>query len=279
MQGTVKIDCHGRTDIGNERENNEDAFLVAALSKAMTIQQTSLPIDDESRLSSGSQGQLFVVADGMGGQVAGDRASSLAIGAVTRYILNAMPWFFNIDNDHKDELKEQLAAALIRSRRTLEADVVENPHRETMGTTLTMAYVLWPKLYVVHAGDSRCYVMRSRKLYQITRDHTVAERLVEEGALSPEQAEESRMSDVVWNVISANEETELDPEVYEAELKGGDTLLLCTDGLTKHLNTREITSTLTREETAEHATRKLIEAANQAGGSDNTTVVAARFHA
>jgi protein phosphatase len=277
MNKAIYIDCHGRTDVGKERGKNEDAFLIAGLSKAMTIQQTSLSMDDQTQLIGGMQGQLFVVADGIGGHAAGDRASSLSIRTVTSYVLNTMSWFFNLDKGYEDDLKEQLSVALKRCRDSLVSDIAQHPKHKSMGTTLTMAYMLWPKLYVVHAGDSRCYVMRDRKIYRITRDHTVAQRLVDEGAMDSQQAEESRMSDVVWNVISADRSADLDPDVYAAELLVGDVLLLCTDGLTKHLSDEDIAHILTSEETAECAASRFIEKANDDGGSDNTTVVVARF--
>jgi serine/threonine protein phosphatase PrpC len=145
-----------------------------------------------------------------------------------------------------------------------------------MGTTLTMAYLLWPRLYVVHAGDSRCYLLRQGGLRQITKDHTVAQQLVERGAMTPEQAEQSRWSHVLWNCIGGGTR-ELNPDVYRATLQLGDSLLLCTDGLNKCVPDEAIQEVLAREGTAEDACRRLVALAHDHGGPDNVTVVVAHF--
>jgi protein phosphatase len=145
-----------------------------------------------------------------------------------------------------------------------------------MGTTLTMAYILWPRLYVVHAGDSRCYLLRGSRLEQITTDHTVAQQLVERGALSPQEAKESRWSSVLWNCIGGGSH-DLSPDVYKATLHLGDTLLLCSDGLTRPVGDEEIRQALQQDGSAEAICRRLVDAANAKGGPDNITVAVARF--
>ena len=145
-----------------------------------------------------------------------------------------------------------------------------------MGTTLTMAYVVWPRLYVVHAGDSRCYLFRGGRLEQITTDHTMAQQLVERGVLTPEEAQESRLSHVLWNCLGGNSH-ELQPEVHKAGLTLGDTLLLCTDGLTGPLRDQDLIETLQHDLPAQETCQRLVSAANSAGGPDNITVVVARF--
>jgi protein phosphatase len=145
-----------------------------------------------------------------------------------------------------------------------------------MGTTLTLAYLLWPRLYVVHAGDSRCYLLRNARLHQITRDHTVAQRLVDQGILPAEEAEESRWSHVLWNCIGGGAQ-EMKPDVYKATLRLGDTLLLCTDGLSRCVPEKQIQQILESDRPAEETCKRLIATANAEGGPDNITVVVARF--
>src|SRR5262249_4474144 len=154
---------------------------------------------DHTRLFGGSQGQLQLVADGMGGHAEGKRASTIAVESLSNYVLNTMSWFFRLQEVAAGDLEEELKAALKACQESIEeaADMIDGPQR--MGTTVTMAYILWPRLYVVHAGDSRCYLQRGAKLEQITTDHTVAQQLVESGALSPEEAQDSRWSKVLWN--------------------------------------------------------------------------------
>jgi protein phosphatase len=271
-----KMDCCGLSDTGKVRQANEDQFLVADLNKSMRVQHTSLGIEDQSRLFGGSQGTLLVVADGAGGDVAGDRASTLAVDSVANYVLNNMRWFFRLHEDPQDDFLDDLTAALEHCQTTISAEAESIPTHKGMGTTVTLAYVVWPRLYVVHAGNSRCYLLRESTLKQITRDHTIAEQLVEAGAIQPEEAETSQWSNTLWNVVGGDSDA-LVPEVYKAELRIGDTLLLCTDGLNKHVPDGQIAQLLDGDADAERTCRRLVEAANDAGGTDNITVVVARF--
>ncbi len=271
-----KMDCYGLTDRGRERETNEDQFLVADLSKSMLVHQTSLSHEDHTRLFGGSQGKLLLVADGMGGQAGGRQASALAVEGIANYVLNTMPWFFRLREGHEDDLSDELRAALEACQRRVEVAAAAQPERRRMGTTLTLAYLLWPRLFVVHAGDSRCYIRRGGRLHQVTRDHTVAQQLVERRVLGPEEAEESRWSHVLWNCVGGGTH-ELNPDVYKATLKLGDTLLLCSDGLTKVLPDERIGEVLGQGASAEATCRELVSLANAGGGPDNITVVVARF--
>ena len=270
------MDCHGMTDVGRSRANNEDQFLVAELSKSMRVHQTSLGLDDQTRLFGSSQGVLLLVADGMGGEAAGERASQIAVHSLTSSLLNTMHWFLRLDQAGEDDFLDNLKGALEHCQEEILTEAQHEPDRRGMGTTLTMAYVIWPRLYVVHAGDSRCYLARGGELRQITTDHTVARQLVERGQLSPEQAETSRFSNILWKVVGGSPEA-VNAEVHKAELAVGDTLLLCTDGLQKHVGDDEISQLLARDRPAAETCQQLIDAANAAGGSDNTTVVVARF--
>jgi protein phosphatase len=270
-----KMDCHGLSDVGRKRRVNEDQFLVADLSKSMLIHQTSLSHEDHSRLFSGSQGKLFLVADGMGGESAGEVASALAVETVTRYLLNTMPWFFRLEQGQENDLNDELRRTLEACQRSVES-AASAPGRGRMGTTLTMAYLLWPRLYVVHAGDSRCYLLRSGRLEQVTKDHTVAQRLVESGALSPREAEGSRWSHVLYNCIGGGT-SEIHPDVYRATMEAGDVLMLCSDGLSKVVPDETLRQELARDRSAEQTCRRLVDLANEAGGPDNVTVVVARF--
>jgi protein phosphatase len=274
MQG--KMDCHGLSDIGRVRKSNQDQFLIADLAKSMRVYQTSLSIEDQTRLFGGSQGKLLLVADGVGGNLAGDRASTLAVDSVTTYVLNNMRWLFRLDEQLENDFLDDLKCALEHSQQQISAEVESMPARKGMGTTTTMAYIVWPRLYVIHAGDSRCYLLRNFKLKQITTDHTVAQQFVDEGVLGPEDAETSQWANVLWNVVGCGSD-ELNPEAYKAELKLEDTLLLCTDGLSKHVSDEQIAQLLNTDVNAEEACRRLVDAANEAGGTDNITVVIARF--
>jgi protein phosphatase len=272
----IVVDCFGLTDVGKVRANNEDQFLIADLSKSMRVLQSSLPDEHDTRRFGVHHGKLLLVADGMGGVAGGEVAAGVAVHTVASYVLNTMPWFFQVQDGREQELEGELKTALEACQRSVEAAATGQPGRPPMGTTLTMAYLLWPRLYVVHAGDSRCYLSRGNKLHQITRDHTVAQQMVEQGLLSPSEAEESRWSHVLWNCIGGGTH-ELSPEVYKATLEEGDTILLCTDGLSKTVPEGRVVEVLQKVRKAEDACRQLVAEAVAGGGPDNITVVLARL--
>jgi protein phosphatase len=272
----AKMECAGLTDLGRVRASNQDHYLIANLKKSMLVESTSLPLVAQSRLYGGSLGRLLMVADGMGGHAAGERASTLAIDTLVEKLLNSVHWFFNLDRDAEDDfiddLQQLLRAAHLRIVRAGERDL----ERRGMGTTLTMAYVNWPRLYVVHAGDSRCYLIRRGDVEQLTTDHTLARQLVEAGGLRPEEAQRSRWSNVLWNVLGGHRD-ELTAEVRRADLVPGDAILLCSDGLYRHVDEQEMAACLGRDCDVAEMCRDLVNLANERGGEDNVTVVVAQF--
>ena len=275
-----KMDCHAVTDIGQKRPENEDHFLIADLVKAVRIQSTSLGYDDQSEVSGQSHGKVLLVADGMGGHAAGRRASTLAVDETINYMVNRMQWFafnkLNAGVDDSEPLSADLVSTLKYCQRRIQNEAKWNPDKRGMGTTLTVAIVDWPTLHIVHVGDSRCYLDHEEELQQLTRDHTVAQAFVDAGHISESVAEESPLSNALWNVVGGPSR-DLEPEVYNAELSIGDTLLLCTDGLTKHVSDESIAAVVRKQQTAKQACEELIEMANAGGGSDNITVLVARF--
>jgi protein phosphatase len=151
-----------------------------------------------------------------------------------------------------------------------------NPDHRDMGTTLTVAYLKWPWLYVIHVGDSRCYLLDGTDLKQLTTDHTVAEMLAEMSSSPGQETRSSRLEHVLTNAIGGGE-LDTSPEVLSIELAANQLLLLCTDGLTKHLSDDQITAILREDICAEARCRRLIEEANSAGGRDNITAIIADF--
>jgi PPM family protein phosphatase len=271
---SIVLDCFGHTDRGQVRTNNEDQFLIADLTKRLRMLQTSVPELDSPEWSRGVSGYLLVVADGMGGVAGGEIASGLAVESVSWYVSRTMPWFYRYQDGREEELEAELRDAIEACQKTV-ADVAAGSQFRKMGTTLTLAYILWPRVYVVHAGDSRCYVRRNGHFERVTRDHTVAQRAVEKGILTPAQAEHSPLAHTLWNCIGGATEG-VNPDIYKATLEAGDELLLCTDGLTRKLTDDDVRGILAKAPTAEAAARALVDAANDAGGEDNITVVVAR---
>lgn len=271
-----QIDYHGLTNRGALRSVNEDKFLIADLRKSMFVHQTSMLWENHTRLFDDTQGLLLLVADGGSGKTLGVEASSMAVQTITHYMVSMMPWFYQLGRQQTDDFVDYLTVALSRCQEHIQARAKATNADQVMGTTLTMAYIIWPRLYVVHVGHSRCYLMRQTRLEQITTDHTLAQQLVESGVLSSHETADTRLSRVLWNAIGGDND-ELRPEVHSAELQWGDTLMLCTDGLSRYVDEHDIRIELQSKEPAQTTCQKLIDAAKQAEAPDNVTVVVARF--
>lgn len=275
----AKIISAGRTNTGKKRDSNQDQFLIADLNKSMLVQSTSLELEAQSRIYGMSHGKLLMVADGMGGHQGGNRASRMAIDLLINQLLNSMHWFSSSENDEAAReagFIEDLKRLMQHAHEAIEKEARAEVDKKGMGTTLTVAYVIWPWMYVLHAGDSRCYLLRQGEMRQLTRDHTVSNQLVEKGGMTVEEANNSRWSNVLYNALGAGAAAVV-PEVHKVALQPGDTIMLCTDGLYRHVRDNEIRDLLETELEPQESCRSLIELANFRGGLDNITTVVARL--
>lgn len=269
------MDCFGRTDIGCKRESNQDQFLIADLRKSIVIHRSSLGYDDETQFSGDSRAKLLMVADGMGGYEGGERASWLAVEGVVQYLLNSLHWPITCPTSHEDHFFEGLRSALDFSQSRIRTAAEIHPAQDCMGTTLTMAWVVWPSVYLIHVGDSRAYLFRNGKLNLWSHDQTLAQALADNGAISESEIETSRFRHVLISALGCK--TNMEPQYGRNELMPNDKLLICSDGLTGHLSDDEIAETLSQDGSTEVACDRLIDAAKQAGGQDNITAVLAHF--
>jgi protein phosphatase len=271
----VAVKFGALTDRGKVRDNNEDHFLVARLCKAMQVCKTSLRGDGKTQVSE-EEGYLMVVADGMGGAAAGERASALAVGSVETFVLNTLQWFLHMGDADEHALLAELRQSLERADQTVIERARSNPALHGMGTTLTMAYSVATDLFIVHAGDSRAYLFREGELEQLTSDHTLVQALIDGGAISPEDAKRHHRRNVVTNVIGGPSQG-VYAEIHRLELLDGDTLLYCTDGLTEPVTDAEIAEVLTNHNDLEDACARLVDLALSRGGPDNVTAILARY--
>jgi serine/threonine protein phosphatase PrpC len=270
----LTIKAFGITDRGKVRPTNEDQFLIAELSKAMRIWQTSLP---EPKLQVGEErAHLFLVADGMGGHRAGERASALAVVAIEQFTLNTFKWFFDSDSAGAQKVLAQFQSALRQADVRILDEAADHPELEGMGTTVTLAFHLGAQLCVVHVGDSRAYVYRDSELDQLTTDHTLMADMVRTGALRPDEVAGHRLRHVITNVVGG-QELGVHVEAHAFEVHAGDCLLLCSDGLTEMVTNEAIAATLGAEPTPEGAATRLLAQANDGGARDNITVLIVRF--
>ena len=271
----INVRAFGLSDKGKIRPSNEDNFLIAELSRTLRIQQSSLP--QASVYQGRSRGHVLLVADGMGGAAAGEVASALSVEAVESFVVELLRRFSNLQATDEHGVISDLRQAVCQADARIVEEAALNPALAGMGTTLTMAFASGSRLFVIHAGDSRCYLLRGGKLHRLTEDHTVVAEMVERGELSPEQARHHPRRHVVTNVLGGNS-TGVRVDVQRIGLEPGDLLLLCSDGLTDMLDDARITAILAVDE-PETACRRLVAEAKDAGGRDNITAVVARFDA
>jgi serine/threonine protein phosphatase PrpC len=272
----LTVTAFGVTDKGKVRPINEDQFLIAELTKAMRVQQTSLR---EPKLQVGEErAHLFLVADGMGGHRAGERASALAVAAIEQFTLNSFRWFFGSDSSDAERILAQFQAAIRHADARILEEAAEHPELRGMGTTVTMAFHLGAQLCVIHVGDSRAYLYRDQELYQLTEDHTVVADMVRSGTLRPDEAAGHRLRHSITNVVGGPE-LGVKVEARALEVHDGDRLLLCTDGLTEMVTNETIAATLQTEPAAEPAAKKLLARADEGDASDNITLIVVGFDA
>jgi protein phosphatase len=268
------IEAAGLTNVGLSREGNEDAFLIATLQRSLVVHAASASAKNGGFHDS-LAGTLLMVADGMGGEGGGDVASRVAVNTVASYLLNVMPWASAVvappDEVSCAGVGAQLSSALVVGDSCVKyaAQHSTTPH---MGTTLTMALVLWPALYVAHVGDTRCYLLREGQFSRLTTDHTLAQKVLDEAVESVPP--ESQLHHLLWNSLGGSKSLP-EPQIVKMELKPGDRLLLCSDGLTKHVSDPEILLALSTGEPNATQCARLIALANAGGGSDNVTVLIA----
>lgn len=271
-----RIETYGLTHVGLVRARNDDQFLIADLKKSVILHQTSLAYDDETHLMGGSHAKLLLVADGVGGNPAGDQASRLAVQGIVHYLLNTMHWLFRLSDGREDAFLDDLKGSLIFTQERLRQNAEQFPSHQNMGTTITMAYIVWPHVYLIHVGDSRAYVVRDSTVIHLTRDQTYAQALVDAGLMDESEVRTSPLRNVLSGLVGCSS-IHLTPEVSQFKLAVGDKLLLCTDGLTTQLSDLEIAKTLSAANSTEDACRLLVDSANEAGGRDNVTVILAHF--
>ncbi|MFK7989653.1 MAG: PP2C family serine/threonine-protein phosphatase [Sandaracinaceae bacterium] len=268
------MEVAGRSDVGCVRSHNEDTFVIADLGRSLDVLDTSLAVPSASKRIAGPKGTLMMVADGMGGHGGGEVASAVAVDTVAQFALYAMPWMAQPDEEAEKKLLKQLGGAMTQCQERLQRVAVRK-HIDQLkpGTTLTVAYALWPKLYVAHAGDSRLYLHRDGQLIQITSDHTVGQTLRDQGALGEGP---SRFDHILVNVVGGGGEG-VECEAHALTLRPGDRVLLCSDGLTGHVSDRALLEELNTTDSSSRACERLITAAKDGGGHDNITVVIASF--
>ncbi len=225
------------TDTGRQRRANEDSYF--------------------------ARKPLFVVADGMGGAQAGEIASGIAVSVFER----GLP-------DGPDSPEQRLVSMVGDANEQIHDLSIADPEHAGMGTTLTALYVGEDDVAIAHVGDSRLYVWRDGELRKLTRDHSLVEELVEEGRLTPEEADEHPQRSIITRALGPEHNVQVDSQTYSA--RDGDLFLVCSDGLTSMVSEAHIAERLAAGGALADTARVLVDDANAAGGRDNITVVLVR---
>ncbi len=269
-----ELDLFGLTHPGHVRTENQDHFLLGTIHPQVVIHATSLPAPERLPVHGERLATIMLVADGVGGGSEGGEASQLAVESITRYVSSTMRCCHQAGTTADEEFLASLRAAALEAHAAVLAQAAARDLPRVMATTLTLVIAVWPWAYVVQVGDSRCYFYANGELRQVTRDQTVAQDLVDMGVLPPERAAASPYSHVLARAIGAEEAT---PEVAHLNIRQrGSVLLLCSDGLTKHVSDDEIAEHLRTMTSSEQVCRALVELALARGGTDNITVLAGR---
>ena len=262
----------GISDVGLMRTENEDRFVVASLRKTLTLMHSNLegvpPVEDGSEF----EALLMLVADGVGGNDGGAEASSEAASTIMTYLGSASNCFNRMDADAEYEFMGQLEESVHRAHARVIAAAADR--RRPPATTLTMALLVASRAYVVHVGDSRAMYLRNGRLRVLTRDQTMAEELVDAGALTEEQAARSTFT---HQLVSAVGGSDMTPSLGLIDLQPNDLLLLCSDGLTKHVTNERIAAVLGEPWTVEQMCTQLRDDALAGGGTDNVSIIVARI--
>jgi serine/threonine protein phosphatase PrpC len=267
-----EIDAHGLTHAGKVRRENQDHFLLCSLRRQIVVRGSSIPDADDLLGESTRLASLAMVADGVGGSTRGETASRVALTAVTKYVTRSLRCYYGAwdsDQEFYDALQQgarQCHAELLRRGE-------QDPAYAGMATTLTLYLGVWPRAYLLQLGDSRCYLLREGELTQITRDQTMAQEMVDLGVMKKQEVAGTRFEHLLTSSIGGQQS---EPKVSRIDMTWGHVLLLCSDGLTRHVTDERIRDVLRSMTSARQACETLLQEALDGGGSDNITIVIGR---
>ena len=269
------VELHAKSDVGRVRRGNEDNFLVLDLSsqKTLTGSDGNKPPDEINKLQVGDKGLVLVVSDGMGGALAGDVASRMAVDSVREMLIG--------DNSEdgcavETPLVDCLKNATVYANLAIHKRSQEDSRCAGMGATFTGAAVKGDMLDLVQVGDSRGYMIRRDQIRLATKDQSLVQQLVDVGQISEAEAETHMFRNVILQALGA--QSEIIPVTGKIQLRRGDMLLLCSDGLSNKVSAANMQKRVVENiEKLEQACADLVKEANENGGEDNITVILAKL--
>jgi len=269
------VELYAKSDVGRVRRGNEDNFLVLDLTteQTWTGADGATPPDKLTRFDLGQKGLVLVVSDGMGGALAGDVASRMAVDSVREMLIGGEG---NASCDPELDLVECLKNATIYANLAIHHRSQEDSRCAGMGATFTGAAIRGDSLDLVQVGDSRGYIIRKDHIRLATKDQSLVQQLVDVGQISESEAETHMFRNVILQALGA--QSEVTPVTGKIRLRQGDLVLLCSDGLSGKLRSDDIQQiVLNSGGDLSKACDALVDEANNRGGEDNITVVLARF--
>ena len=259
----IKLAVAAKTDVGKVRTNNEDAYVVADLNRGDRA-TAEKPTDFDVQ----ARGVLLAVSDGMGGEQAGEVASALVVETMRKALTDSAP----DTEEGKTAITRIIEAAVTKANEEVFA-AAKDPNKRGMGATLTAVFVNGPAAYIAEIGDSRAYLLRGRRMRQMTKDQSFVQLLLDSGAITEEEAQNYPHKNIILQAIG--QQKNLNIAVGKLGLRRGDRLLLCSDGLSNKVTPEEMRDIVTASKSIDEACAKLIDMANDRGGDDNATVVLA----
>ncbi len=260
----IKITAFGKTDVGLIREHNEDNFLIANVDSGL---RTSAP-EDNLEFVLGSKGALFLVCDGMGGAAAGEVASTMAVDSISSDIEAG-------GASSRDRMARGMRRAIESANEKINIQSRINQNERGMGTTCTAVALIDGTLLVGQIGDSRCYILRSGQLAQLTKDQSLAWQLIEAGAMTIEEAKSFEHANIILQALGVQEK--VDVALSHLQLCRGDVVLVSSDGLHGPVADEEMRDILLTEQDPKKACEALVNKALEREGPDNISVVVARI--
>lgn len=269
----TQIDAWGIRHQGKVRETNQDHFFVGAIARGVTVDAASIEEESRSVLHAERLASLAMVADGVGSRRGGEEAARIAVQELISRVSRSYHEAEFVESEDPEVFTRLLHDAALDCHESLLEKAERSGGERRFATTLTLFLGLWPHAYLLQVGDSRCYILRGGELTQITRDQTVAQELVDSGSLTQTIANRSRWADVLSSSIGGEQAA---PVVTRITRDWGNVVLLCSDGLTKHVSDDQIKTRLSSMTDARETCQQLVQDALDGGGTDNVTVIVGR---
>lgn len=273
------IEIHATSHIGRVRKGNEDNFLLLHLSNSKTLTSSQAPdefIVQSQKFEIDEKGVILAVSDGMGGALAGEVASEMAVETVSSRLLNEDPDATLMPDVPNNSLIERLYDATVYANHMIHTRQRNDSQFQGMGATFTSVAITPDAVDLIQVGDSRAYLIRNVKIYQITKDQSLVQQLIDSGQITPDEAETHALKNVILQALGA--QNEVYPVPARLIPQRGDLLLLCSDGLSNKLPAEDLLRIiLDNIDDLGNACEVMVNEANERGGEDNITLVLAKL--